>query len=377
MEEPVLSEVKFLHASDIHLGCNQYRNEHRSDDFIRAFQELLSLANLNKVDFILLGGDVFTSLEMLPGKLTRIIEILQDFKRKTDASIPIIAVEGNHDLRKFSRGVRFPQRGQSWLKLLATIDLIVLLSANLDAPSDQIFQPYNFEERSGGKIKIKNTMIYGIQYIVENPESYLSKIRKGINNEDGLFHILLAHFGIQGQMENVPGMDMKYVYPLQHRVHYLALGHFHKPFIIDDWVYNPGSTEASCSSDFSFNRGVYLVQVLENHSFSKQVTKIRLNNRRYIWETVHLPHHFKNRNELYDYIKKKLKNRLQDLNKSLDPSDPNMPILFLVLKGKKPYQSCKIRDSELVDLIIEEFPVVDARTYQKFSEGLTTLNNYL
>jgi len=377
MKEVTLSEVKFLHASDIHLGCNQYRNEHRSDDFIRAFQELLSLAISNKVDFILLGGDVFTSLEMLPGKLTKIIEILQNFKEQTENSIPLIAVEGNHDLRKFSRGIRFSQRGQSWLKVLVAIDLIVLLSANLDAPTDQIFQPYSFEKRKGGKMQIKNCTIYGVQYMVEKPESYLSKIRKAINNKDGLFHILLAHFGVQGQMENVPGIDMKYLYPLHHRVQYLALGHFHKPFIIDDWIYNPGSTEASCSADFSFNRGVYLVQVLENHSFSKQVLKIRLNNRRYLWETVHLPHHFKTRNDLYNYIFKKLEKKLQSLNKSLKSSDPNMPILFLVLKGKKPYQSCKIKERELVNLIIERFPVVDARIYQKFTLGLTTLTNYL
>ena len=69
--------ARFIHASDIHLGSHQYRNEYRSDDFIRAFQEILELAINSHVDFILLGGDVFTSLEILPGKLTKIVKILE------------------------------------------------------------------------------------------------------------------------------------------------------------------------------------------------------------------------------------------------------------------------------------------------------------
>ncbi len=71
--------VRFIHASDIHIGSQQYRNEYRADDFIRAFQEILELAISYHVDFILLGGDVFTSLEMLPGKLDKIVNILKDF----------------------------------------------------------------------------------------------------------------------------------------------------------------------------------------------------------------------------------------------------------------------------------------------------------
>ena len=113
--------VKFIHASDIHLGCQQYRNIHRTDDFIRAFQEILSIAIFRKVDFIILGGDVFTSIDMLPGKLNEIIGILTDFK--DNSNIPIIAIEGNHDIRRYSKGMKF-ERGQSWLKVISNLGLI-------------------------------------------------------------------------------------------------------------------------------------------------------------------------------------------------------------------------------------------------------------
>ncbi|MFX0141439.1 MAG: exonuclease SbcCD subunit D, partial [Candidatus Hodarchaeota archaeon] len=244
-------KVRFIHASDIHLGAAQYRNDSRANDFIRAFQEILELAIEHHVDFILLGGDVFTSLEMLPGKLTKIVNILRDFKDFTNGNTLIIAIEGNHDIRKFSRGVRFERRGQSWLKLLNSLGLIILLDADLDVPPEKIFQQYNFDTRKGGKIQIKNVVIYGTHYLGEKPISYLSKIRKAIVKNGGLFNILLQHFGIEGQIENVPGINMKDIQHLKHRVNYLALGHFHKQFILENWVYNPGSAEAVCSIDNS------------------------------------------------------------------------------------------------------------------------------
>ena len=131
--------VKFIHASDIHLGAAQYYNNERSIDFINTFQEILSLAEIHNVNFIILGGDVFTSLEMLPGHLTNIINILKKFKHDTKGNIPIISIEGNHDIRKFSRGTRFSQRGQSWLKLISSLGLIILLDADLEAPSHEVF----------------------------------------------------------------------------------------------------------------------------------------------------------------------------------------------------------------------------------------------
>ena len=80
LQREKIKVVKFIHASDIHLGCQQYRNSHLSEDYIKAFQEILSIAKDHWVNFIILGGDVFTSLEMLPGNLLKIINILTDFK---------------------------------------------------------------------------------------------------------------------------------------------------------------------------------------------------------------------------------------------------------------------------------------------------------
>lgn len=371
------SLTKFIHASDIHLGSHQYRNEDRANDFISAFEEILATSVLHQVDFILLGGDVFTSLEMLPGKLTRVVNLLNNFKNETENRILIVAIEGNHDIRKFSRGQRFKQRGQSWLKLLASLGLIILLDADVELPPDEMFKEYDFKTRKGGKIRIKDVIIYGTRYLGQNPVEYLLKLKDGIEKDDDLFHILLQHFGIKGQMEQVPGVNYRRIQILKNRVNYLALGHFHLQFILDDWIFNPGSSEASCSSDFSFKRGVFLVTITKNDSYTKCVNKIRLTNRTSRWEHIYFKTEFRKKEKMYEYIIQKLKKSF-DLDKNLNKKSSNIqtPVLFLVLKGKKPFYRCKIDKKELTQIICENLPVVDVRIYQKFSDFLKTLDTF-
>ncbi|MFX1340509.1 MAG: exonuclease SbcCD subunit D, partial [Promethearchaeota archaeon] len=321
-----ISSFKFIHASDIHLGCQQYRNPHRADDYIRAFQEILTLAISKRVEFIILGGDVFTSLEVLPEQLTKIVNILRDFKSTTKGSIPIITIEGNHDIRKYSKGTNV-NHGQSWLKFLASLGLVILLDGNIEDPPEQIFSNYDFTLKKGGKIQVKSAMIYGTRYLGQKPEEYLLKIRDAIKVDDGLFHILLQHFGIQGQMENVPGIDFQKVQILKDRVDYLALGHFHLQFILEDWIYNPGSSEAACSADFSYKRGIFFVKVSNKNKFIKQVYPIRLNNRKYIWKTIYFNAQFKDKEKMNNFIVQKLENLLKNLRTNLAPSDPKVPIL--------------------------------------------------
>ncbi len=372
------SLTKFIHASDIHLGSHQYRNEDRANDFISAFEEILATSVLHQVDFILLGGDVFTSLEMLPGKLTRVVNLLNNFKNETENRILIVAIEGNHDIRKFSRGQRFKQRGQSWLKLLASLGLIILLDADVELPPDEMFKEYDFKTRKGGKIRIKDVIIYGTRYLGQNPVEYLLKLKDGIEKDDDLFHILLQHFGIKGQMEQVPGVNYRRIQILKNRVNYLALGHFHLQFILDDWIFNPGSSEASCSSDFSFKRGVFLVTITKNDSYTKCVNKIRLTNRTSRWEHIYFKTEFRKKEKMYEYIIQKLKKSF-DLDKNLNKKSSNIqtPVLFLVLKGKKPFYRCKIDKKELTQIICENLPVVDVRIYQKFSDFLKTLDTFI
>ena len=372
-----INSVKFIHASDIHLGCQQYRNQNRADDFIRAFREILILSIDHSVDFIILGGDVFTSLEMLPGKLLEIIDMLTEFKVSTRGKILIIAIEGNHDIRKFSIGLRLSKRGQSWLKLISSLGLIILLDANLDDAPEELFKLYNSSLKKGGKIQIKNVIIYGIQYIGQDPVKYLPKIKSAIKKENGIYNILLQHYGIKGQMKNVPGVKLENIELLKDRVNYLALGHFHRQFIVDDWIYNPGSSEAASWIDSTFKRGIFFVEVFNDEKFTKNVQIIRLQNRCHQWDVIFFPKHITNKQDLYNFISHKLKPVFKYLKHNVKTSNMRIPVLYLVLKGKKPVNSCKINEKELRNRICDNFPVLDVKIYQKFTNRMTKLDKFL
>jgi DNA repair exonuclease SbcCD nuclease subunit len=179
-------------------------------------------------------------------------------------------------------------------------------------------------------------------------------------------------------MEQVPGVNYEKIKHLKERVNYLALGHYHLQFILEDWVYNPGSSEAACSTDFSFKRGAFLVTISKEDKYIKEVKKIKLPNRAYRWKIIYFKTEFRTKEKIYEYIIRKLK-RSFNLGKNYneDPSNIQIPVLFLVLKGKKPFYRCKIDTKKLTQIICENLPVVDVRIYQKFSNFLIKIDAFI
>jgi len=365
-------KVKFIHASDLHLGSHQYRSEERARDFTLALQQILDLAITHQVSFIILGGDVFTSLEILPVHLTEIVSILRDFKHKTENIIPIIAIEGNHDIRRFSRGVRFSKRGQSWLKFISNLGLVILLDADIEENPERIFRPYNFETNKGGRIRIKDVMIYGVRYLGQTiGTEQIKRISLGIEPNDDLFHVLIQHFGIRGEMRSVPGVNYLCLNPLKDRVNYLALGHYHVQFIIDNWIFNPGSSEAVSSADNSFKRGVFLVEIQEDHSVN--ATSICLDNRNHVSEILVLKKSINN----WDSFKNFVITRLQREFNHLESMNDKLPVLYLTLKGIKPPKTCKINLNQLKGEILATLPFIDVHISQKYTKPAIVLQNFL
>ena len=69
------NEFKILLATDIHLG-HKYENIIRSNDTFDTFDEILEIAKKEKVDFVLLGGDLFDVNEPSLGIMNQAISIL-------------------------------------------------------------------------------------------------------------------------------------------------------------------------------------------------------------------------------------------------------------------------------------------------------------
>jgi DNA repair exonuclease SbcCD nuclease subunit len=72
----------------------------------------------------------------------------------------------------------------------------------------------------------------------------------------------MFHHGLEGQIARYQGaLRYRDLLPLREAgVGYLALGHIHKSYTEEGWIFNPGSLEANSTAEWDFPRGAYRVR---------------------------------------------------------------------------------------------------------------------
>ena len=273
-----MSSIKFMHLADVHLGKKQYNLAQRYYDYFKAFNTILNKAIEQEVDFILISGDLIDSDERIsPTVLKEIITSIKSFQldsnNRLGREIPIICIEGNHENPFYT--------DYTWLKVLADLDLLILLSGTYDSKKDRIiFEDYSSNSHSGGKITIGNCTICGMSYFGSATSELFPLLPKAISKIDDQFTILMMHFGISEYDERKAGIDLLPSLEELHRmIDYFALGHFHKQYMIppkNPWIFNPGSLEVNEVNETFTDRGVFLVEVFENNT--KQVRPLLCEN---------------------------------------------------------------------------------------------------
>ena len=250
--------MKFLHLADIHLGCRRYNVEERTTDFFRAWRDVIEQHALpNEVDFVLICGDFFNSRKVDPQAMNHAIIGLQMLK---DAGIPVVAIEGNHDQHESDAVNRF-----SWMRSLSQWGFLCLLEP--DTSDGFNLTPWNEEERSGSYIDIAGARIFGTHWFGTSTNAAIPLLTDALRRarSEDKFNILMLHTDVEGQLNrpNIPALSISRMKELRTLVDYVALGHTHKRFEIEDWAFNPGSLEACTIDEFKEERGLYLVEVDE------------------------------------------------------------------------------------------------------------------
>jgi DNA repair exonuclease SbcCD nuclease subunit len=90
-----LKAFSFVHTADLHLGYSQYGLEARRQDFDNVFEEIVNKTIERKPDFMIIAGDLFHQAR--PSNVT-LENTIRSFKRLRDAGIPVLTVDGSHDL---------------------------------------------------------------------------------------------------------------------------------------------------------------------------------------------------------------------------------------------------------------------------------------
>ncbi|REJ79277.1 MAG: DNA repair exonuclease [Acidobacteria bacterium] len=253
--------MKFLHIADVHLGCTRYHLEESQRDFFEAWIDVLERYAIGeKVDFVVMCGDFFHKRSVPPETMNYAFEGLSRLKAE---DIPVVSIEGNHDQKH--RDSEY-----SWLRSLADWDLVYLLEPTM-VEGKLGYVPWDKETKRGGFIDIGRARIYGSDWFGAAANAAIPQLVRQIekNRKEGAFHILLLHTDVEGhETHPIPALSREKLEELRAVTEYVGLGHTHKCFEIDNWVFNPGSLEITNIVEYSEKRGAWLVEVDESNAIS-------------------------------------------------------------------------------------------------------------
>jgi DNA repair protein SbcD/Mre11 len=250
----------FIHTADNHLGYEQYGIKERFNDFARAFLVVVDDAIARHADCFLIAGDLFNKRAI---DAQTLMQAKSGLERLKAAGIPAIAIEGNHDRTYYRDGV-------SWLQFLSWEHLLILLNPLIKDGAVSL-TPWDSETLQGAYTDLKEggLRIYGLPWygagttrVVEGFARELAAARPVEDAAGVKYRILLMHTGILGVVPHMPGLPTyEQFLPLRGLVDYLGLGHVHKQYSRDNWLYNPGSTETWGAEESAWERGYYAVTV--------------------------------------------------------------------------------------------------------------------
>lgn len=249
-------KFKFLHLSDVHLGYQQYNHKGRFNDFGHAFLHIVDQAITERVEAVILAGDLFQKRSIDPPTLIQAIEGLSRLKA---TGIPVAAVEGNHE-RAHYRDVF------SWMDFLADRGYLALLNPTSFNEGKPMLTPWDGQDGAYIDLAEGHVRIYGLKYYGASTGRVVESLVEALPEMDHSnveYVILVMHAGLEGVLPHYSAtLTHSQLAPLRDYVDYLALGHIHKPFERDDWIYNPGSPETCSMAEVAWpDRGYYLVEV--------------------------------------------------------------------------------------------------------------------
>lgn len=320
--------MNFIHTSDFHLGYMQYGLFERFKDYARAFQSVIHYAIDHKAEFILISGDLFHKRNINAPTYEQAYKVLFELKEK-NPSTNVYIIEGNHDLA-------FHLDGKSWLEILNLQGLIKLIR----------LKKANGVELMGDYVELDNVRIFGMKYLGSGTTSVIPQIAKEIKQisaaQGEKYTILMMHFGIEGHGGQETSGEIPYssLLPLKDAVNYLALGHYHKQYEFDGWLFNPGSVEMISMNEYEYDlpKGFYHVRD-SGAKFIPQITRpvrrIRLD-----MSGVTTP------DELYSKVSSKIESE-----RTLQQD----ALVELILHGDMGFPKSNVNLERIKDMVIKQF----------------------
>lgn len=328
-----MNKFKFLHTADIHLGYRQFNNAQRFYDFNNSFLHTIEKAIECEVNAYIIAGDFFNKRNI---DAETLMQAITGFQQLQSHSIPVLAIEGNHDKAFFGQG-------QSWLEFLSHTGYLKLLKPTI-TPEGITFTSWNEATSAGGFFDIKNIRFYGAGYLGATTNQRVQLMAESLE-PDSRFNVLMLH----ATMERFGDQDFGRVSKealehLRDKVQYVALGHSHKAYSHDNWAFSPGALENWDLREATYkHKGFYIVTVSDKGCETELIESKR---RPVLREVINIAE-TQNPPEAETLI-------LNRLESKLDATVEN-PILQIIIQGDVDYTASEINTGYLNDKLTEMY----------------------
>ncbi len=238
--------MKFTHLGDCHLGG--WRHPELKELNFESFQYAIKKSIAEKVDFILIAGDLFDSAYP---PIETLKQTFDEFRKLKEAGIPVFLIAGSHD---------YSVSGKTFLEVLEK--------------SGFCKNVFEYEEKDG-KIILQPTLYKGAAiYGFPGKKSGLEvdEIKKiQLNSAPGLFKILMLHTTIRDAVGDspIPAVDEKAL----PKVDYLALAHLHIKYEKENRVYCGPTFPNNISEIEELKHGSFYI--FENGKLKRQTIKLK------------------------------------------------------------------------------------------------------
>ncbi|WP_081192394.1 metallophosphoesterase family protein [Halomonas sp. BC1] len=250
--------MRLLHTADWHLG-RLFHNLSLLDDQCHVLQQLLTIIDRERVDAVLIAGDIYDRSVPPAAAVTLLDEILAELCEKR--GLPVIMISGNHDgAARLGFGARhLRQAGLHILTDLATCDQPVTLAVN-GVTVDVFGIPYADPEyvRSAFGADVRD-FDAAHRYLLERIHAQRHPARPAL---------LMSHCFVEGGAASeserpltLGGAESVAWEPMQ-GFDYVALGHLHGPqYRGSEHIRYSGSLLKYSFSEATQRKGVTLVEM--------------------------------------------------------------------------------------------------------------------
>lgn len=230
-----MKPIRFVHASDAHLGYMQYNLLERQEDFLKAFEEFIENTKELSPDFVIFAGDLFNDPHPSNLVLSSAIDQIDSLK------IPFLVVPGSHDN---------------------------IYSALVGTVLDPLHRGRHIHYLPVKPYKHENIYVYGMTNFrrradFEKARDEYFKARPPEPKEK--YNIFVLHQGVDFPKLNLHPNEVE-ILPgeLPKGFQYYAAGHLHVPvdFKFDNGIFAySGSLETFEYTQYPHGKGFYLVEV--------------------------------------------------------------------------------------------------------------------